>query len=50
MRKENSELVTIELFKSKVNTYMKKDWPIIYKAYSYALKYHKGQKRESGED
>jgi GTP pyrophosphokinase len=29
---------------------MKKDWPLISKAYSYALKYHEGQKRESGED
>jgi GTP pyrophosphokinase len=29
---------------------MKKAWPLISKAYSYALKYHEGQKRESGED
>lgn len=45
-----SEKVTIELLKKKVNTYMKKDWPIILKAYNYAKKYHAGQKRESGED
>lgn len=45
-----SEVVTIEELKRKVNTYTKKDWPIIEKAYHYALKYHAGQKRESGED
>ena len=50
MKKESEEIVTIDLLKNKVNTYMKKDWPLIFKAYSYALKYHKGQKRESGED
>ena len=50
MKKVNEEVVTIETLKNKVNTYMKKDWPIINKAYLYALKYHKGQKRESGED
>lgn len=50
MKKESEEIVTIELLKNKVNTYMKKDWPLINKAYSYALKYHTGQKRESGED
>lgn len=50
MKKESKEVVTIELLKNKVNTYMKKDWPIIQKAYNYALKYHAGQKRESGED
>ena len=50
MKKESNEVVSIELLKNKVNTYMKKDWPIIYKAYSFALKNHEGQKRESGED
>ncbi len=50
MKKESKEEVTIELLKNKVNTYMKKDWPLILKAYNYALKYHAGQKRESGED
>lgn len=50
MKRESDEVVTIELLKKKVNTYMKKDWPLINKAYSYALKYHEGQKRESGED
>ncbi len=50
MKKESEVIVTLDLFKNKVNTYMKKDWPIIKKAYEYALKYHKGQKRESGED
>ena len=50
MKKKNNEIVTIDLLKNKVNTYMKKDWPLIQKAYSYALKYHEGQKRESGED
>ena len=50
MKKESDVIVTIELLKNKVNTYMKKDWPLINKAYSYALKYHAGQKRESGED
>lgn len=42
--------VTIEELKRKVNTYTKKDWKIIEKAYLFALKYHDGQKRESGED
>ena len=50
MKKVNDEVITIELLKNKVNTYMKNDWPKINKAYLYALKYHKGQKRESGED
>ena len=50
MKKGNDEVITIELLKNKVNTYMKKDWPLISKAYSYAQKYHEGQKRESGED
>ena len=50
MKKNSEEKITIELLKNKVNTYMKKDWPEIFKAYSYALKYHEGQKRESGED
>lgn len=45
-----NENITIELLKKKVNTYMKKDWPMIIKAYNYAKKYHTGQKRESGED
>ena len=50
MKKESETVVTIDLLKNKVNTYMKKDWPIINKAYLYALKCHEGQKRESGED
>ncbi len=50
MKKEMEVTVTIDLLKNKVNTYMKKDWPMINKAYSYALNHHKGQKRESGED
>ncbi len=50
MKKENDVVVNIDLLKNKVNTYMKKDWPLIQKAYSYALKFHEGQKRESGED
>ena len=50
MKKVVEEIVSIETLKNKVNTYMKKDWPLINKAYLYALKYHKGQKRESGED
>ena len=50
MKKVEDTVVTIELFKNKVNTYMKKDWPLINKAYCYALRYHEGQKRESGED
>ena len=37
MKKESEEIVTIELLKNKVNTYMKKDWPLINKAYSYYL-------------
>ena len=45
-----NETVTIDMLKKKVNTYMKKDWLLINKAYEYALKYHDGQKRESGED
>lgn len=49
MKKEEN-IITIDMFKNKVNTYMKKDWPLINKAYKYALKYHEGQKRESGED
>ena len=50
MEEIKTEMVTIDLLKNKVNTYMKKDWPLIFKAYKYALKYHSGQKRESGED
>ena len=50
MKKESNEVVTLELLKNKVNTYMKKDWPLINKAYCYAEKYHAGQKRESGDD
>ena len=44
------EKITIESLKKKVNTYAKKDWSKIEKAYNYAFKYHAGQKRESGED
>ena len=47
--KRDNEVITIELLKKKVNTYMKKDWPMIEKAYKHALKYHENQKRESGE-
>lgn len=50
MKKESEEIVTIETLKNKVNTYMKKEWPLINSAYTYALKHHAGQKRESGED
>lgn len=50
MEKKDISNITIESLKKQVNTYMKKDWPQINKAYNYALKYHKGQKRESGED
>ena len=50
MKKGDINTVTIEALKKQVNTYMKKDWPLINKAYCYALKYHEGQKRESGED
>ncbi len=46
----NSEIVTIDMLKKQVNTYLKKDWSLIYKGYLYALEAHKGQKRESGED
>ena len=31
------EIITIDLLKKKVSSYTKKDWPIIYKAYNYAL-------------
>ena len=44
------EKITIEELKRKVNTYAKKDWQMIEKAYKYALKHHEGQKRESGEE
>ena len=50
MKSVKEEIITIDILKNKVNTYMKKDWPIIFKAYSYALKFHAGQKRESGND
>lgn len=49
MRKNYKNNITIEDLKKEVSTYTKKDWPLIYKAYNYALKYHAGQKRESGE-
>ena len=48
--KKNNEIITIDTLKKRVSTYMKKDWPLINKAYEYALRLHKGQKRESGED
>ena len=48
--KKNNKIITIDTLKERVNTYMKKDWPLINKAYEYALKLHRGQKRESGED
>ena len=38
MKKVVEEIVSIETLKNKVNTYMKKDWPLINKAYLYALK------------
>lgn len=47
---KNSEIITIDTLKNRVNTYIKKDWPIIYKAYNYAKEAHSGQKRESGDD
>lgn len=46
----NNEKITIEDLKKKINIYNKKNWPIIEKAYNYALKYHKGQFRASGEE
>ena len=49
MKKVN-DTITINLLEKKVNTYDKKNWPMILKAYNYAKKYHTGQKRESGED
>ena len=48
MKKVN-EVITIDLLKKKVCTYMKKDWPLIEKAYKYANKFHSGQLRESGD-
>ena len=48
--KKNEENITIESLKKRVNTYMKKDWAIINKAYKYAYNAHLGQKRESGEE
>ena len=50
MKKVDYSTITIESLKKQVNIYMKKDWPQILKAYEYAKKCHKGQKRESGED
>ena len=50
MKKTDNTIVTIDLLKKQVNSYMKKEWPRILKAYEYALNCHKGQKRESGED
>ena len=45
-----NSVITIEDLKKKVTSYNKKDWDIIEKAYSYAEKHHKNQKRASGED
>ena len=47
---KKKEEITIESLKSKVSKYTRKDLDIIDKAYRYAEKYHRGQKRESGED
>ena len=47
---ESNNIVTFDALKKKISTYTKKDLDLIEKAYLYALKYHKGQKRESGED
>lgn len=47
---KKKEEITIESLKNKVSKYTKKDLSIIDKAYQYAEKYHKGQKRESGEE
>ncbi len=47
---KKKEEITIESLKNKVSKYTKKDLDLIDKAYHYAEKYHKGQKRESGED
>ena len=44
------EIITIDSLKKKVTSYMKKDWPLVEKAYFYALKYHANQFRESGEE
>ncbi len=46
--KENN--ITIDDLRKKIYSYNKKNWLIIEKAYKYALKFHDGQKRESGED
>lgn len=45
-----NSVITIEDLKKKVTSYNKKDWDIIEKAYFYAEKHHKNQKRASGED
>lgn len=41
--------ISIEELKRKIYSYNKKNWPIIERSYNYALKYHAGQKRASGE-
>lgn len=43
------DAITIEILKRKVCTYNKKHWMMVEKAYNYALKFHDGQKRASGE-
>lgn len=45
----NNCVITIDDLKKKVTSYNKKDWDIIEKAYFYAEKHHKNQKRASGE-
>lgn len=40
----------LEELKLKVNTYSKKDWAMIYKAYQFAEKYHHNQLRASGDE
>ena len=47
---EKNNEITFSDLKKKVSTYTKKNLDLIEKAYLYAKKYHKNQKRESGED
>ncbi len=42
--------IGLSLLEKKVKSYNKNDWNIVYKAFKIANKYHKNQKRESGED
>ncbi|MBP5684360.1 MAG: bifunctional (p)ppGpp synthetase/guanosine-3',5'-bis(diphosphate) 3'-pyrophosphohydrolase [Bacilli bacterium] len=42
--------IDIGVLEKKVKSYNKNNWDIVNKAYLFAKKYHKNQKRESGED